>query len=350
MANFYNGIKLLNTKDLNGNKPEIFISTSNRSGGKTTWFNDMVLTDYKENKNKFVILVRFGYELEGCADTFFKGIKEVFSEKYCCDEMTEKVFSKGIFATLYLNKVNCGYVVPLNMADQIKKKSHLLSDAKCILFDEFQSETGHYCPDEITKFLSIHQSIARGGGKQSRYLPVYMLSNLISVLNPYYTALKINDRLQPDTRFLRGNGWVLEQGFNNSAVISQKSSLFNMAFSDNEYMTKGLEKGKYLNDSNAFIEQPPKSRPTYLFTVIYKNKYYAVRRYSTEGLIYIDNVADINYPHKIALDNADHSIETVLYPVVASYIPTLRRVYDLGCFRFRDLQCKEIAIKLLRYY
>ena len=34
---FYDGTKLLSMTDLNGDKPEIYICTSNRSAGKTTW-------------------------------------------------------------------------------------------------------------------------------------------------------------------------------------------------------------------------------------------------------------------------------------------------------------------------
>ena len=39
MTKFYDGTKLLSLKDINGNTPEIYISTSNRSAGKTTYFN-----------------------------------------------------------------------------------------------------------------------------------------------------------------------------------------------------------------------------------------------------------------------------------------------------------------------
>ncbi len=37
-SKYYDGKKLLSIKDLNGEKPEIFICTSNRSAGKTTYF------------------------------------------------------------------------------------------------------------------------------------------------------------------------------------------------------------------------------------------------------------------------------------------------------------------------
>ena len=57
-----------------------------------------------------------------------------------------------------------------------------------MIFDEFQSETNHYCTDEIRKFISVHTSVARGQGKQSRYVPVFMLSNPVSIINPYFAA------------------------------------------------------------------------------------------------------------------------------------------------------------------
>ena len=36
MGDFYDGTKLLSLMDTNGNKPEIYMCTTNRSGGKTT--------------------------------------------------------------------------------------------------------------------------------------------------------------------------------------------------------------------------------------------------------------------------------------------------------------------------
>ena len=93
-----------------------------------------------------------------------------------------------------------------------------------MIFDEFQSETNHYCDNETKKFISIHTSIARGQGEQVRYVPVYMLSNPVSIINPYYVEMGISGRLKDDTKFLRGDGFVLEQGYIESASIEQKNS------------------------------------------------------------------------------------------------------------------------------
>lgn len=71
-----------------------------------------------------------------------------------------------------------------------------MSDITKLLFDEFQSETNHYCSDEIRKFISLHTSIARGNGEQVKYVPVYMLSNAVTIINPYYVEMGITDRLK----------------------------------------------------------------------------------------------------------------------------------------------------------
>ena len=126
--------------------------------------------------------------------------------------------------------LSCGYAISLNNADQIKKYAHLFSDVARMIFDEFQSETNHYCSDEVEKLLSVHTSIARGQGEQIRYVPVFMLSNPVSIINPYYVELGISNRLKEDTKFLRGDGFVLEQGYIESASEAQKQSGFNRAF------------------------------------------------------------------------------------------------------------------------
>ena len=186
---YYDGTKLLSLKDINGQTPEIFMCTTNRTGGKTTWFSRYMINSFKAGKGKFAILYRFNYELDNVADKFFKDIGSLFFQG---DTMTSKRLASGIFHELYLNGDPCGYAITLNSADQLKKYSHLFSDVNRILFDEFQSETSHYCSDEVAKLYSVHTSIARGQGKQTRYVPVYMIGNPVSLLNPYYTAMGVN--------------------------------------------------------------------------------------------------------------------------------------------------------------
>lgn len=342
--NYYDGTKLLSLKDINGGIPEIYICTSNRAGGKTTYFSRLLVNRWKNKNQKFALLYRYKYELDECADKFFKDISSLFFNNA---KMTAKKKAKGVFYELYIDDEPCGYALALNSADQIKKYSHLFSDINNILFDEFQSENNNYLPNEIKKFISIHQSIARGQGKQSRYVPVYMLSNPVSILNPYYVEMGICNRLSNKTKFLRGNGWVLEQGFNESASKAQQNSSFNKAFENNAYNNYATN-GVYLNDNYAFIEKPNGSN-RYLATLKYNNCEYALREYAELGIIYCDNNIDTTYPYKLSVTTDDHQVNYIMLKRNDVFISNMRYYFEKGCFRFKDLNCKEAVLKILSY-
>lgn len=342
---YYDGTKLLSMLDINGNRPEIYMCTSNRSAGKTTYFSRLLVNRYLKTGKKFGLIYRYNYELDDCAEKFFKEIGNLFFSGY---NMTSVRKSKGIYHELFLNDKSCGYAISLNNADQIKKLSHLFSDIEAFIFDEFQSETNHYCNDEVKKFISVHVSIARGKGEQSRYLPVYMLSNPVSIINPYYVSMGISNRLQENTNFLRGKGFVLEQGFNESASNMQKESAFNQAFANDDYIAYSTE-SIYLNDNQSFIEKPKSDKNRYIATLKYKGNEYGIREYSELGIVYCDNKADRTYPFKISVTTDDHSVNYVMLKRNDLFISNLRYYFEHGCFRFHDLNCKEAVLKCISY-
>ena len=344
MSNYYDGTKLLSLTDLNGEKPELYLVTSNRSAGKTTYFGRLLVNRFIKNNEKFCLLYRYNYELDECADKFFKDIGSLFFKEY---EMHSKRRASGIFHELFLNGESCGYAVSINSADQLKKYSHLFSDVSKMLFDEFQSETNHYCTDEVRKFISIHTSIARGQGQQVRYVPVYMLSNRVSIINPYFVALNISSRLRNDTLFLRGKGYVLENGNVESASEAQKNSSFNKAFCNEEYVKYSAEK-IYLNDNNAFIEKPT-GTGRYLCTIRYDGVDYGVREYADSGVIFVDDRSDSSFKLKITVTTDDHQINYVMLKRNDLFIQQLRFYFEKGCFRFKNLKCKEAILKSLSY-
>ena len=343
-SNYYDGTKLLSLKDINGKTPEVFMCTSNRSAGKTTYFNRLVVNRFIKRGEKFALLYRFNYELDGCDEKFFKDIKELFFPEY---DMTAAKKMKGIYQELYLNEEPCGYAISINSADQLKRNSHLFSDIDNIIFDEFQSEQNHYCDKEVEKFISIHNSIARGRSKQSRYVPVYMISNPVTILNPYYVAMDISTRLQKDTHFLRGDGFVLEQGYNETAAKALKSSAFNRAFGSSDYIAYSAE-GVYLQDDLSFVDTPS-GRGKYVATIRYAGIDYGVREYPEQGIVYCDKSVDYQYPLKITVDTADHKLNYVMVSSNFILIQKLRYYFEHGCMRFKDLQAKEAILKALSF-
>lgn len=344
MNKYYDGTKLLSMLDMYGNKPEIYMCTTNRTGGKTTYFGRLCINRFLDKNEKFGLIYRYNYELDDIADKFYKDLGSLFFPSYT---MTSKRRAKGTFQELFLNEKSCGYALSLNNADQIKKYSHLFSDIQRMIFDEFQSETNHYCDNETKKFISIHTSIARGQGEQVRYVPVYMLSNPVSIINPYYVEMGISGRLKDDTKFLRGNGFVLEQGYIESASIEQKNSGFNRAFSKNSYTAYSSE-CVYLNDNKAFVEKPT-GKSKYLCTLRYKGSDFALREYTENGLIYCDDKADSSFLTRISVTTDDHNINYVMLKRNDFFLSNLRYFFEHGCFRFKDMRCKEAVLSALSY-
>lgn len=344
MAKYYDGTKLLSMLDINGNKPEIYMCTTNRTGGKTTYFGRLCINRFLDKGEKFGLLYRYNYELDDIVDKFYKDLGSLFFPSY---NMRSKRRAKGTFQELFLNEKSCGYALSLNNADQIKKYSHLFSDIQRMIFDEFQSESNHYCDNETKKFISIHTSIARGQGEQVRYVPVYMLSNTVSIINPYYVEMGISGRLKDDTKFLRGDGFVLEQGYIESASIEQKNSGFNRAFSKNSYTAYSSE-CVYLNDNKAFVEKPL-GKSKYLCTLRYKGNDFALREYTESGLIYCDDKADSSFLTRISVTTDDHNINYVMLKRNDFFLSNLRYFFEHGCFRFKDMRCKEAVLSALSY-
>ena len=330
--------------DINGNKPEIYMCTTNRTGGKTTYFGRLCINRFLDKGEKFGLLYRYNYELDDIVEKFYKDLGSLFFPNYT---MTSKRRASGTFQELFLNDKSCGYGLSLNNADQIKKYSHLFSDIQRMIFDEFQSETNHYCERETKKFVSVHTSIARGQGKQVRYVPVYMLSNPVSIINPYYVEMEISSRLKDDTKFLRGDGFVLEQGYIESASIEQKNSGFNRAFSKNSYTAYSSE-CVYLNDNKAFVEKPA-GKSKYLCTLRYKGSDFALREYTESGLIYCDDKADSSFLTRISVTTDDHNINYVMLKRNDFFLSNLRYFFEHGCFRFKDMRCKEAVLSALSY-
>lgn len=334
---FYDGNQLLQLLDINRKTPEIYLCSGNRTGGKTTYFNRKLVKDWLVKRYRFGVLVREVADLEDIADCFFKEVMSLFFPGH-----SYGASDAPIGKYLLLDEVVCGYAFCLKHADKIKKKSHLLSDCHHYIFDEFQAK--RYLPGEVKDFINLHTSIARGGGKQVRYVPVYMLSNKLSLLNPYFTALGISARLKSDTKFLRGNGWVMEQNYNESAFKAQQESAFIRAFRNVDDGAQMI----YLEEGTSFIERP-RSNGRYICTVMYDGKSYGVTEHISEGLIYGSKHFDPSFPIRFVVDPQDHNSDHLMLKRNSLLITEMRDLFEHGGFRFSDIQTKQAILSWLSY-
>ena len=100
MTKYYDGTKLLSMLDINGNKPEIYMCTTNRTAGKTTYFGRLCINRFLDKGEKFGLLYRYNYELDDIVDKFYKDLGSLFFPSYT---MTSKRRAKGTFQELFLN-------------------------------------------------------------------------------------------------------------------------------------------------------------------------------------------------------------------------------------------------------
>ena len=103
-----------------------------------------------------------------------------------------------------------------------------------------------------------------------------------------------------------------------------------------------------MNDNQAFIERPA-GESRYLATVRYAGVEYGIREFTESGYIYCDNRPDVTYKYKIAVTTNDHDVNYVMLKRNEFFISNLRYFFERGCFRFKDLKCKEVILKMLSY-
>lgn len=330
---YYDGSKLNSLQDMNGNKPEIIICVGNRTAGKTVYWNSHFMDKIKKKKWRyFVWLVRHKYELEDVVEQFYEPIQFRYPDtKVRCGKIVQRGY-REIFIDEHLR----GFAISLKYYEQIKKVSNLFNNVDAILWDEFQCERGgNYLPDEMDAFLSIHKSIARGNGEMSRFVPVYCVGNKISLLAPLYTLTDISYRIREDTKFLRGNGYVLEQCFNENAEKAQNESIFNQALGDNEE-----KRNSYKEDFTNI--QKMKGKYVYICTFKSNGENFSIKRYE-DGLYYCSENIDDFCKRRYTLD------EPTLGWTSTQFIQGYRNIYNKGLFRFSSLKSRAALINFIHY-
>lgn len=343
MSKYYDGTKLLSLSDENGNKPEIYLCVGNRTAGKTYYFKRLMLRRFLEGKGQFIVLYRFKYQLKDAVEGFFTDLVQI---DFPGSTFSAKPVASGLYYQYIFNGEVCGYAIAISSSDAIKQFSSAFVYVNRMMLDEFQSEDNHYVSGEVKKLLSIHTSVARGAGEQVRYLPLYMCANNVSVINPYYSALGLTNKVTKDVKFMRGKGFVLEQTFNESASNAMKDSAFNQAFSSGVNYLDYAADNVSLNDNDKFIGVPAGSWK-YVVTIQYEDQLFAVKECAELGLLCVDRKVDSNRKMVLCFTTADHDINYIMLEKHSILVSTWRNYFCKGVFRFKDIECKSVFLDII---
>lgn len=341
---FYTITKLINSLDANGNKPELFFVDGNRSSGKTTGFYKYLVKRFKNYGEKFMLIYRYQNELKGCSEQFFANIGPLFFPN---DDCTEVKRQDGAFYELLINSQSAGYAVALNSSDKLKKLSHFFKDVTRMYFDEFQAK--RYLPDEVNLLINLHTSVARGKNQPVRYVPVFLTSNHVSSLNPYYKALGVANIIDNMSQGVyKGDGFVIEKNMNNEVADLQRNSAFMRAFAGSKEVKHTIENISVMDNYN-FIERLKVRQFKYICNIRVDNEMICLKRvFDIPGVMfYFDNNVDVNLKARFAISTVDHDTDTLLVGNSLLLVMKCKEMFERGEVRFSDLETKEKAFEFL---
>lgn len=347
---YYNGSNLLKQKDKNGNKAGIFMSNTNRSAGKTTFFGIEFLKDFINKGDQFLIISRKKNEIEE-PETLFEEVLDLYFPDAL---MHSKTYVKRLITAIYFDNKICGFAICLKDAVALKKYSAVFSKVATGFMDELQPEDGYYLKNEVSLMKSIIKTVSRGRGTQARYVRWVFLSNNITIMNPYFLQMKIykdipeniSELAKKQDIYIKGNGYVCEFAYNESAANeAAKNPAMNAFLDDNESDISTT--AEFMVKTNSFIVKKMGGKMDYLFTLKYNGKFYAIRRVKKNGYIYVTSSYDPSFKTIIAINGSDHDEMTVQLQCNTFYMATLRDSYCVGIMRFSDLDAKNTIIELL---
>lgn len=331
---YYDGSKILSLTDKNGSKPGWRIITGNRSSGKTTFFYRRAMERFLKHGHQTMFLYRYKYEIENLYSKVFKPIEYWYDTKKM---RVSKPYKEG-YAILYYDNKIFGFGAALKSESQIKNVSNLFNKVSEIIWDEFQAVDGNYLTDEIGKFKTVYKSIARGPNKMVRYVPCIAISNFVSMLNPLMTSLDVYNNVSRETKFLRGDGFVLEQNINIAATVARNNNPVLRAIGDIE-----SPEAEYINDNFSNIKRL-KGKNIYFLTLLANGKEYGIRWYDN-GMISCTKSVDKSC--KICYTT---NMEYVDFRFTVNRdIPMLRKRFMEGKFVFQDLECRQAIIDFLKF-
>ena len=216
----------------------------------------------QEKNLSFVVLVRYIEDINFVKDSWWSIVEHLYP-KYKFFSQRRLIYAQNLETS---ETFVIGEFVAISEYMRVKKSPRPY--VKIIFFDEFLNEENDYLNDEITKFLNVCDSIIRN----REDVRVLMVSNTITLINPYFSYFGIN---KLNGRFTKGKY--------NSIV----------EFTDSEEFIKFRETTKFgstIKGTTNVIENPPFKTKHYLFNIVLNENNIEVS--IVNGLLYFSKSND----------------------------------------------------------
>lgn len=214
-----------------------------RGHGKTYCFTKKCIdVGLEQKKISFVVLVRYKEDINAIKDDWWSIVEHLYPDYIFYSQRNI------IYARNSLESFPIGEFVALKQYMRAKRKPR--PNVRIIFFDEFLNEENDYLPNEINAFTNICDSVIRNRDN----VRCYLVSNHISVINPYFNYFGI---YQLGKRFTRGqHDSILE--FTDSAefIEYRKTTKFGQSIQGTEYGDYAML-GRMLLDDMTNVSKVP---------------------------------------------------------------------------------------------
>ena len=277
---------------------------SQRGCGKTYSTAAYLMKRYKENGERFCILVREVRELGKMAEGMFD---QLLADRYDGTRVFEKK-QENIFSYIYIEEGTgeektrdlLGFCICLRNAKNIKNYRGLLQTAniKYIWYDEFQPLDGKYLTDEVdVLFPTIFDTI----NPKCELLPVILTANCINIGNPWFTHIldkdgrRLTSLIQTNTCRLKTSTCIYENVHVEGLSELHMNSPMNIALGRN---TEKYKSNVWLGDDNSLVASNESwGRGTYLATVKVDSQSLSILSYPQVGYYYVGRKIDSSCPY-----------------------------------------------------
>ena len=225
-----------------------------RGHGKTYCYTKKCLDiGLEQKKISFVVLVRYKEDINAIKDDWWSIVEHLYPD-YIFYSQRNIIYAKNSLETFPI-----GEFIALKQYMRAKRKPR--PNVRIIFFDEFLNEENDYLPNEINAFTNICDSIIRNRDN----VRCYLVSNHISVINPYFNYFGI---YQLGKRFTRGqHDSILE--FTDSAefIEFRKTTKFGQSIAGTEYGDYAML-GRMLLDDMTNVSKLPDGSCHHQFNLI----------------------------------------------------------------------------------
>lgn len=315
-----------------------------RGGGKTYGSLKYCIDQYQKAKSKgrnwqFMYVRRMKTELEKLTQMrggrLFNAVQKEFPDNVLKAESN----------ILYCDNKVMGYAQALSTASLLK--SDAFPDVQLIIFDEFIIDnrgTYHYLKDEVTKFLDLYETVARG-----RDVIVLFLSNAVTVTNPYFDYFHLDKPRNGDIQRFGKSKQILVQNFVSPTLSTMKKrSRFGQIIEGTDYSDYAYD-NEWLLDNEDFIEHKTQ-RCEYFLTLRYKDSWIGIWNDPVQWLFYVSPDVDLQFGKVYSVTTDDHKPNVMLFHAGRKlpWLKKLQEAYEMGAVRYENMKMKNWFRDIMR--